>query len=558
MALAAVVRDVDALIEMRVAGALDLARLPMTDLGNAERFVERFGNDFRYTTAKGWLGWDGRRWRVLDQEDKVTPAEVQEAVFRTVRCIQDEAAAVRETGICNPHDYPKWCKDNIDRAHVNVDEGFDRIIEKGSRITLLSDELAKHGRTSEASGKLGCIPNLAKRWLTVPIEEFDVDPDAINVLNGTVRFRKGADGLWSASLCAHEKTDMITRLAPVDFDPDAPAPIYDAMMEWAQPEEDRRRYLHQWGGYSITGHTGEQKLQFWYGKGANGKSTVIDAWAHAAGDYAGSIGIESFLDQGIKRRGDAATPDLARLGGVRLLRASEPERGARLNEALIKAATGGEPMAVRALNKGFFDLVPRFKLTIGGNYRPEIPGTDEGIWRRVKLVPWESFLEESARDDKMPEKLRGEAAGIFARLVLGVVDWMNNGLVEPESVKAATAEYRDHSDPLARFLRGCVEAEAGARIQSSRLFDVFIAWCKAAGEREWSQKGFGAAMIDKGFRKKQSNGMQWLDIKLIKSVSDFIDPATGKVIELDDREEWVVSPVSAAPQYDPDQDIDPL
>jgi len=516
-------------------GALDLAQLPMTDLGNAERFQRRFGHQFRYTTAKGWLGWDGRRWCVLDQEDKVTPAAVQEAVFATVRAIQDESAALKDTGVFEETANPT---------------GLDRWMFPPKDGELLSTKLHKHGRTSESAGKLACIPTLAKRWLTVPIEEFDTDPDVVNCLSGTVRFVK-SDGVWSAQLRPHDRADLLTRLAPVEFTPDVdvPAPVYDAMMEWAQPDDDMRDYLHRWGGYSATGHIGEQKLQFWYGKGANGKSTVIDAWAHALGDYAGSIGIETFLDQGIKKRGDAASPDLARLGGVRMLRASEPERGARLNEALIKAATGGEPMAVRALHKGFFELKPQFKLTIGGNYRPDIPGTDEGIWRRVKLVPWDSYRAEDERDDDLPNKLQREAAGIFARMMAGAVRWYNDGLAEPEKVKAATQQYRDESDPLARFLRLCTAMSVDGRIQSSRLYEVFVAWCKAAGEKEWSTKGFAKAMQDKGFHKKASDGMQWLGLTLTREVSDFID-GEGRVRSLPD--DMSLEPSSAATTHTPD------
>lgn len=520
--------------EIPAFGPVELALLPMTDLGNAERFVSRFGEQFKYTTAKGWLGWDGRRWRVLDQEDKVTPAEVQEAVFKTVRAIQDEAAALRETG--GPSD------DNPG--------GKDIFIIKGRGGDFLSTLVAKHGRASEGAAKLSCIPNLAKRWLTVPIEAFDKDPDAINTLSGTVKIVKLGDGRFAARLLKHDRADLITRLAPVEFD-DAPfaaplpvgegdllpclpmASVYDEFFTWAQPDAEMRRYLHQWGGYSATGHIGEQKLQFWYGKGANGKSTLIDAWAHALGDYAGTIGIETFLDQGIKKRGDAATPDLARLGGVRMLRASEPERGARLNEALVKAATGGEPMAVRMLHKGFYDLVPQFKLTIGGNYRPDVPGTDEGIWRRLKLVPWQQYRAENERDDDLPNKLRAEASGIFARLIAGAVDWYNNGLIEPEAVTAATADYRDESDPLARFLSMCTRADNGGRVQSSVLYELFCAWCKAAGEKEWSTKGFSKAMLDKGIRKKQANGIFWLDIATTKDRGDFID-ADGRVRLIED------------------------
>lgn len=556
------------------------APLPMTDMGNAERFVARFGDDYRYTTAKGWMGWDGKRWHILDQENDVTPAVVMAAVFATVRAIQDEAAAVFASGLAPREALPSkaglartldhagvdellvrtpggtlmWISEEPDEDDihktvlitrpadpVDAEARLDKVVQVKSNgdVVLLSDKIAAHGRASEGSSRLSCIANLAKRWLTVSIEDFDTDPFAINCANGTVRLsrERGADGVMRAQavLVPHNRADLISKLAPVDYDPDAPAVIYDALMEWAQPDPAMRRYLHQWGGYSTSGHVGEQKLQFWYGRGANGKSTVIDAWAGTIGDYAGTIQIDTFLDQGLKKRGDAATPDLARLGGVRMLRASEPERGAKLNEALVKAATGGEPMAVRALHKGFFDLRPQFKLTIGGNYKPDVPGTDEGIWRRIKLVPWDSFLEEHERDEDLPDKLKDEYSGILARLVAGLLDWMENGFVEPKAVTDATADYRDDSDPLARFLRMCVEVtgQEGDRVQSSVLHNVFCAWAKAAGEYDWKNKRFTLEMKAKGFKNKQSNGMQFLGLKLIKDVSDFID-ADGRVIQLHD------------------------
>ncbi|WP_411340325.1 phage/plasmid primase, P4 family [Sphingopyxis sp. J-6] len=557
---------------------LRCAPLPMTDMGNAERFVARFGDDYRFTTAKGWMGWDGKRWHILDQENDVTPAVVMAAVFATVRAIQDEAAAVRTSGMMPRESMPSRIALQRTLDHARVDEllvrtvagelmwiseeldddgearlvtrpadvldaeaRHDKVIQikSSGEVVLLSDKLSQHGRASEGSSRLSCIANLAKRWLTVSIEDFDTDPFAINCANGTVRLTRERDAAGvmraQAVLVPHNRADLISKLAPVDYDPDAPAVIYDAMMEWAQPDPAMRRYLHQWGGYSTSGHVGEQKLQFWYGRGANGKSTVIDAWAGTIGDYAGTIQIDTFLDQGLKKRGDAATPDLARLGGVRMLRASEPERGAKLNEALVKAATGGEPMAVRALHKGFFDLRPQFKLTIGGNYKPDVPGTDEGIWRRIKLVPWDSFLAEHERDEDMPTKLKAEYSGILTRLVAGLLDWMANGFIEPKAVTDATADYRDDSDPLARFLRMCVEVtgQEGDRVQSSVLHNVFCAWAKAAGEYDWKNKRFTLEMKAKGFKNKQSNGMQFLGLRLIKDVSDFID-ADGRVIQLHD------------------------
>jgi DNA primase len=514
---------------------LRCASLPLTDFGIAERFNIRFGDQFRFTTAKGWLGWDTRRWAVLDQEKDSPPAEIIAAVWRTVRAVQDEAKAIEATG---------QGKHGLDFAYL-----------KGKQLRWHHQDVALFGRQSETSGKPNAIQGLARRWLTVPIERFDCDPDSINVLNGTLRFTRTVDGdgrrRARVTLEPHDRADLNTRLAPVLFDPGADSPVYDGFLSWAQPDAPVRRYLHQWGGYSLSGHVSEQMLQFWYGKGANGKSTLIDIWAHVAGDYAGTIGIETFLDQGIKKRGEQASPDLARLGGVRLLRASEPERGARLNEALIKAATGGEPMAVRALHRGFFDLRPLFKLTIGGNYRPDIPGTDEGIWRRMKLIPWDQYRALHERDEALPGKLRAEASGILNHLVAGLVDWIENGMVEPDSVTKATDDYRKDSDPLGRFLSLCTVHEAGSRVQSSVLHDLFCAWAQAAGEKPWSNKGLSKALTDKGFRKIASDGMHWLDLKMVRVPADFVDK-DGHVVELQEAPSARDGP--PAPAAPPDDD----
>lgn len=510
---------------------MQCATLPMTDFGLAERFILRNGADYFFTTAKGWLGWDERRWNVMDQEkDGPPPARLQGAIFDTVRAIQDEARFMRRTGLQNEDGNP---------------HGMDRWIPKGKTGELLSAIISRFGRQCETAGKPSAIATLARKWLTVPIEAFDCDPLAINVMNGTLRFTrtKGADGHRRArvELEAHQRKHMNTRLAPVTYDETAESAAYDKFLAWAQPDAAMRRYLHQWAGYSASGDVSEQKLHFWYGLGANGKSTAIDLWAKVLGDYSGTIGIETFLDQGIKKRGEQASPDLARLGGVRLLRASEPERGAKLNEALIKAATGGEPMAVRALHRGFFDLMPLFKLTIGGNYKPNVPGTDEGIWRRLKLIPWNSHVADADRDETLPARLWDEAAGVLNHMVRGLLDWLENGLVEPDAVRDATAQYREESDPLARFLKDCTIAEADGRIQSSLLHEVFVAWAKAAGEKEWSNKGLALAMSDKGIPKITSNGVHWMGLKLVRGSSDFVDDQ-GRVKRLRDDGESDIPP----------------
>ncbi len=555
---------------------------PHTDLGNAERFLERFGRDFRWSPALGWLGWDGRRWSVLDDDagDKNSvPAEVMDAIYRTVRAIQDEAEYVAMSGVKDPgleHEIEeKWTTREKKQFALwletgQSDDAIDYVSEaKGN--PLWSDVIRKWGRTTEAAGKISAIAKLARPKLAVRVDAFDADPFAITVLNGTLRFRRTwAEGRWKAEyrLFAHRREDLITKLAPVEHDPDALCPIYDDLIEWAQPKAEMRRYLHAWGGYSMSAHVGEQKLQFWYGMGGNGKSTVIDAWASAYGDYADTIGIESFLDQGIKKRGDQASPDLAKLAGCRLLRTSEPDEGAKLATGLIKLVTGGEPVSVRHLNRGFFNMKVMFKLTVSGNHKPDIRQTDDGIWRRVKLVHWGQRVRDEInpngtrdKDPDLPQKLLGELSGIFNRLVHGLLDWLENGLVEPEDVTRDTIQYRTENDPLARFLKLCTAPDPDATVRSSKLHELFLAWCKAADEVEWKQKGFSRAMLAKGYQKKASDGMHWLGMRMTRRPEDFVDPVTGKTIpfEMPDDDAVPAPPSDPPPERwgDPDDGYDP-
>jgi P4 family phage/plasmid primase-like protien len=357
----------------------------------------------------------------------------------------------------------------------------------------------------------------------------------LNCLNGTLHFNRGWDGeRGSVELRPHNRADMLTKLTACDYDPDAERGEWDKFVLWAQPKGERRRYLKQWMGYNLTGDIGEQIFHIWWGPtAANGKSTFGNACRDAIGDYGDIINVETFLDEGGKKRGDGATPDLVRLPGVRFLTSGEVPVGAKVNEALINTVTGGDGMNVRDNFRSFFRFFPIFKWTLWCNEMPAIPRGTEGIWRRVKVVLWESHLEPDQRDRSLPDKLKKEHAGILAWMVEGLLDWMDNGFIEPEDVTAASADYKDDSDPLAAFLRLCTEPDPKARSQSSHLHELFRAWAKATGGPDWQQRGFTSAMKGKGFSTKQSNGMQWEGLRMTKQVSDFLD-AHGNVVTFSD------------------------
>jgi DNA primase len=537
-----------------------------TDMGNAERWLARFGQDYRYTTAKGWLGWDGRRFRVLNQEKDSTPSEIMASVFTTVRAIQDEAHFVRDTG------WPEWEllteRQLEELAEADKDDprhpaGMDEALTGGRKVERLSSKLSAWGRTSEGASKLSCIANLAKRWVTVELSDFDTDPMLLNCRNGTLRFYppvKAPDGTVEeparVELRPHDRGDLLTKVAACDYDSDAPAVLFQKTARWAQPDKARLRYLRQWMGYNLTGDMGEQIFHIWYGPlAANGKSTIGNVCREAIGDYGDTINVESFLDEGQKKRGDQATPDLVRLPGVRFLTAGEPPKGAKINEALINSVTGGDPMNVRDNFRSFFRFNPLFKFTLWCNDLPSIPQGTAGIWRRVKVIPWEQHLTEPERDRDLPKKLQREYAGVLAWMVRGLLDWLDNGFVEPEAVQLASADYKHDSDPLSNFLRLCTVPDPDARIQSSTLYETYQAWTKAVGEYEWKQKGFSQALKAKGLAAKASNGMHWLGMRLVKTRHDFVD-VNGHVIEMAADDEPAHAPGRSATPAPPADDYD--
>lgn len=472
-------------------GDLDrrLAQFELTDRGNSKRFEARNHGRLLYCGSQGWLSWAGQCWKRDERE-----LAARRAIHETVEAIKEEAEAVQ------------------------VEDGETG--GGGGRETKRYKELMVWARTSQSSARMDVIAKHAAPYLEVAVERFDSFHLKLNVRNGTLVFEQ-LQGTWGVRLAPHDPEDLITKVCDVDYDPDATSPIYDAAFALIQPDPSTRSFLHRVVGYSATGDVSEQKIFFFFGGGRNGKSTFVDLWARILGDFATTIPIERFLQTGSS--GDAAkpSPDLARLRGVRMVRTSEPERGSQLAESLIKLTTSGEPMLVRELNRPFFQLWPHFKLTISGNYKPVIKGTDDGIWRRVILVPWSVTLTDEQCDPHLGNKLVQEASGILNHVVAGTLDWLTRGLDVPGDILDATTEYRQSSDHLGRFLLECVRGAPGKRVRSATLFAVHGAWTRATGAPIWKQNGLGRAMRERGYHNTKSGTHYWMDIELVKTEADF-------------------------------------
>ncbi|WP_164002313.1 DNA primase family protein [Pyxidicoccus caerfyrddinensis] len=421
-----------------------------TDLGNARRLVQMHGEDLRYVRElDGWLVWSGQRWM---------PDERGE--------LQRRARAVVETLIA----------DAVALTKMDVDRG---------------KKLMAHALNSQSDRALRALVSLAAAEPDVPMHPgwLDRDPYLLNCLNGTLDLRTGA-------LHPHDRDELLTKALFIPYFADAPCPTWDAFLaDIFEGSESLIRYVQRAIGYTLTGLTVEQVLFLLYGDGANGKSTFLNVLRSMLGDYAMVAPASTLMVRDAK----SPTNDIARLRGARFVMAVETDGDKRLAEVVVKSLTGGDAVAVRYLYKEHFEFVPNFKIFLATNYKPRIQGSDEGIWRRVKLIPFNKRIPEERRDKTLENRLRAELPGILAWAVRGCLQWQREGLGEPTEVREATLAYREEMDPLGGFLVHCCERVSNGRVAVQAVYERYRQFCQAAGEPPLSMKAFNNHLRERGF-----------------------------------------------------------
>jgi putative DNA primase/helicase len=337
---------------------------------------------------------------------------------------------------------------------------------------------------------------MAKSDLAVGPEELDTDPWLLNVENGTLDLRTGG-------LREHRKEDFITKLAPVAFTPDAACPRWESFLgRIFAGNAELIGYMQRLVGYCLTGATEEHVLPFLHGNGANGKSTFCETVLRLMGpDYA----MKAAPDLLMAKRAESHPTDRADLFGKRFVACIETEEGRRMAEALAKELTGGDRVRARRMREDFWEFAPTHHIWLAGNHKPTITGTDHGIWRRVKLIPFEVVIPEAEQDKKLAAKLAAELPGILNLALAGCRDWQQGGMREPAIVRAATGQYSAEMDEVGRFVEEYCETGPGFLAPATELYEAFR---EAMPDTGLSQRAFGDRLRQKGFSNR--------------------DPATGK------------------------------
>lgn len=442
-----------------------------TDQANAQRLKNAFGS-LVFVAAGKWHVWDGKRW-VGDESD------VYRYGCRLSDIVREEAKPFR--------------------ARAAVAQASGDAPEK-KRNDAIADALGKWAVKCEMKGTIEAAIGLARKMLTVEPDVLDRDPWALNCSNGTVDLRTG-------TLRRHDPADYITRLVPIRYDPGARCDTWDRVIAEIAREDGHGvnerplvAFLQRWFGYCLTAHTHEQCFVVHWGDGSNGKSTLLDLMAETMGDYAGTAA-PGLL---VAVKGDRHPTEIAALFGRRMVTAHESGEGVVLREDFIKQATGGDMLTARYMREDFFTFAPTHKIQLLTNHKPQVKGQDEGIWRRVRLVPYlASFgsVEEVSdgrrthvKDETMPLRLRAELEGILAWRVRGAVEWSHGGLQAPRVVTAASEAYRSEQDRVGQFVAECCEVgkdcEEPLTEGMGGLYPAFQSWCKDGGVYAMSKLRF--------------------------------------------------------------------
>jgi len=438
-----------------------------TDLGNAQRLVDQFGEDLRFVPKwSRWLRWDGSRWA---DDDLNTPYYYATLV----------AKKIWDTAFADP-------------------------------------KLLAFARHAQSRNGIESMVSLARsdRRVVVSVDDLDSHAELLAVANGTLDLRTGI-------LRAPDRRDLITKGSDVAYHPDATCPTWLAFLEKVQPSPAVRVFLQRAIGYSLTGCVNEEKLFFMFGLGANGKSVLAVTLGKLLGPYAGPVP-ENFLTSA-----NQPAHVMADIFGMRVIFANETSADGTINEQRLKQIASYEQLNACHKYGHPFDFVPTCKLWVRGNYHPRVAGTDEGIWRRLDLINFGVHIPEAEQDKNFAERLEVELPGILAWAVRGAVDWYAGGLAEPPEVVRATQEYRASEDVLGKFLDSECRFGDGLQATATDLNARLEAYCRGEGIGLPSARALATRLRQRGLQSRRSNGSNWWRGVGVLSYEDGPEPPGG-------------------------------
>lgn len=439
-----------------------------TDQGNVQRFIDAFGAFLRYDHLRGqWFAWAKHYW------EPVLESVVMRRAAALIRKRREESRAA---------------------GHKQL-EDWMHCCESGSHIR----EMVGRARY--------------ERPVSVETDIWNKNPWLLAVQNGVIDLREGKLGKGAPS-------DYVTLHSPVKYDSTAICPRYDRFLtEIFLNRDDLIRYVSRAQGYSLTGSARERCLFICWGSGNNGKGALFDIMEHVLGDYAATTPASTFARA---RNEHAPRNDLARLVSIRCAVAQETDLKDGVAEAILKNITGKDTITCRFLHKEFFQYKPEFTFWLSCNNRPPIQGTDDAIWRRLPLIPFEAVFVGDGEEKDLDITLRAEAPGILNRLIQNCLDWQAHGLGEqPECVKQASVDYRSESNPVAEYLEMYCDCSLTPEdnkdgVGIRELWESYAEYMRKLHQKPVGPVAFKTCLGALGYRQGRANSRRfWIGINLL-------------------------------------------
>lgn len=452
----------------------------LTDKGNALRLQIQYGKDLKFCKRIGrWFIFDGKKW-TEDEVDKI-----KEYAMEIGKLVEAEGIHYKEG-----------------RTKEDID-AYDNYI--------------RWARNSENAARINAIVDLAGVLLPSTVEDYDKNDWFFNVQNGTLdlKLENNPDGIWK--LRDHSRGDMVTKISNAVFDPDARCPKWEAFLEKVfMNDRDMIDYVQKIIGYSLTGDIREDCFFIIDGLGFNGKSTFVRVLTELTGDYCQTTTVDTF----IQSTGPRVRNDLAKLRGARIVFGPEVGEGKKLDEQILKMLSGRDKVVCRYLWKEEFSYDAKCKLFFYGNYKPEISGTDYGIWRRPRIIEFPYTFNQEEKIDKYEDILvQEELSGILNWALEGCKKWQLEGLNTPKCLEDKIEDYKAESNELTDFLAKSdyvIDLEnTQTKIYKSDLYKEYADYCEENKYLPISQKMFGNKIHGlKVKSSRDSKGRYWIGIRL--------------------------------------------
>lgn len=452
------------------------------DTGNADRFMDMFGKNTLYNFPNSdFYNYDGKRWAldkrgiVRNKVDKVMDSIKQEPVF-----IPEGTTEKESQKFYNEH--AKWIRK--------------------TRETRTKENLAKEIR----------------HRIPVELEEFDSDIYALNCQNGWVDLRTG-------KLSPHDPKKMFSKVAGTNYVAGATSKRWEIFLNKIfSQDKEMVEFVQKLVGHALIGKNLEQIIIFLYGSGKNGKSVFLNVLEKLLGDYQTTIAANELMQR--KNQGNGHSDSIAGLAGARMVTASEPEKGYHLSESVVKTMSGSDKIHASFKNKSGFTFDPQHVIFLACNYMPTMNSgaSDDSIWRRVIIVPFEVTITEAERDVHLEEKLLKDLPAIMNWAIDGLMLYQKDGLVIPDKVARAMDEERESMDAVGTFLNEELVKVPNGKIQSSKVHEIYVLWNKAHGDKyplsnrlltqEIKARGYHFTKTNKGmalqgFSNREPNTIQY-------------------------------------------------